>query len=113
MQKSFHVNDQDYTYMLPKVMKINNVYYTLADNQENTIYQAVSSNIREYTIYYKKLDKNASYKRSIYKVDASTNKILGEVVQLEVQPDQSVEYQVEKEYKDSDGNVYTVDQGMS
>ena len=85
MQKSFHVNDQDYTYMLPKVMKINNVYYTLADNQENTIYQA----------------------------DASTNKILGEVVQLEVQPDQSVEYQVEKEYKDSDGNVYTVDQGMS
>ena len=113
MQKSFHVNDQDYTYILPKVMKINNVYYTLADNQENTIYQAVSSNIREYTIYYKKLDKNASYKWSIYKVDASTNKILGEVVQLEVQPDQSVEYQVEKEYKDSDGNVYTVDQGMS
>ena len=94
-------------------MKINNVYYTLADNQENTIYQAVSSDIREYTIYYKKLDKNASYKWSIYKVDASTNKILGEVVQLEVQPDQSVEYQVEKEYKDSDGNVYTVDQGMS
>ena len=113
MQKSFHVNDQDYTYILPKVMKINNVYYTLADNQENTIYQAVSSNIREYTIYYKKLDKNASYKWSIYKVDASTNKILGEVVQLEVQPGQSVEYQVEKEYKDSDGNVYTVDQGMS
>ena len=54
MQKSFHVNDQDYTYILPKVMKINNVYYTLADNQENTIYQAVSSDIREYTIYYKK-----------------------------------------------------------
>lgn len=59
------------------------------------------------------MDENASYKWSIYKVDASTNKILGEVVQLEVQPGQSVEYQVEKEYKDSDGNVYTVDQGMS
>lgn len=113
MQKSFHVNDQDYTYMLPKTMKINNVYYTLADNQENIIHHAVSSDVREYTVYYKKMDENASYKWSIYKVDASTNKILGEVVQLEVQPDQSVEYQVEKEYKDSDGNVYTVDQGMS
>lgn len=113
MQKSFHVNDQDYTYMLPKTMKINNVYYTLADNQENIIHHAVSSDVREYTVYYKKMDENASYKWSIYKVDASTNKILGEVVQLEVQPGQSVEYQVEKEYKDSDGNVYTVDQGMS
>lgn len=113
MQKSFHVNNQDYTYMLPKTMKINDIYYGLAENQENIIHHAVSSDVREYTVYYKKMDENASYKWSIYKVDASTNKILGEVVQLEVQPDQSVEYQVEKEYKDSDGNVYTVDQGMS
>lgn len=113
MQKSFHVNDQDYTYVLPKTMKINDIYYGLAENQENIIHHAVSSDVREYTVYYKKMDENASYKWSIYKVDASTNKILGEVVQLEVQPGQSVEYQVEKEYKDSDGNVYTVDQGMS
>lgn len=113
MQKSFHVNDQDYTYMLPKTMKINDIYYGLAENQENIIHHAVSSDVREYTVYYKKMDENTSYKWSIYKVDASTNKILGEVVQLEVQPGQSVEYQVEKEYKDSDGNVYTVDQGMS
>ena len=113
MQKSFHVNNQDYTYVLPKTMKINDIYYGLAENQENIIHHAVSSDVREYTVYYKKMDENASYKWSIYKVDASTNKILGEVVQLEVQPGQSVEYQVEKEYKDSDGNVYTVDQGMS
>nr|WP_318038875.1 hypothetical protein [uncultured Faecalibacillus sp.] len=113
MQKSFHVNNQDYTYVLPKTMKINDIYYGLAENQENIIHHAVSSDVREYIVYYKKMDENASYKWSIYKVDASTNKILGEVVQLEVQPDQSVEYQVEKEYKDSDGNVYTVDQGMS
>lgn len=113
MQKSFHVNNQDYTYVLPKTMKINDIYYGLAENQENIIHHAVSSDVREYTVYYKKMDENASYKWSIYKVDASTNKILGKVVQLEVQPGQSVEYQVEKEYKDSDGNVYTVDQGMS
>ena len=113
MQKSFHVNDQDYTYMLPKTMKINDIYYGLAENQENIIHHAVSSDVREYTVYYKKMDENTSYKWSIYKVDASTNKILGEVVQLEVRPGQSVEYQVEKEYKDSNGNIYTVDQGMS
>ena len=99
MQKSFHVNDQDYTYMLPKTMKINDIYYGLAENQENIIHHAVSSDVREYTVYYKKMDENTSYKWSIYKVDASTNKILGEVVQLEVRPGQSVEYQVEKEYK--------------
>ena len=85
----------------------------VAENQENIIHHAVSSDVREYTVYYKKMDENTSYKWSIYKVDASTNKILGEVVQLEVRPGQSVEYQVEKEYKDSNGNIYTVDQGMS
>ena len=42
MQKSFHVNDQDYTYMLPKTMKINDIYYGLAENQENIIHHAVS-----------------------------------------------------------------------
>ena len=46
MQKSFHVNDQDYTYMLPKTMKINDIYYGLAENQENIIHHTVSSDVR-------------------------------------------------------------------
>mgnify|MGYP000041186397 FL=1 len=41
MQKSFHVNNQDYTYMLPKTMKINDIYYGLAENQENIIHHGI------------------------------------------------------------------------
>lgn len=52
-------------------MKINDIYYGLAENQENIIHHAVSSDVREYTVYYKKMDENTSYKWSIYKVDAS------------------------------------------
>ena len=58
-------------------------------------------------------DENYFLNNNMSEITDGNYKILGKVVQLEVQPGQSVEYQVEKEYKDSDGNVYTVDQGMS
>lgn len=108
LQDTFDI-DSSATVETPQVYAVPDSY-TIGD----VTYLKMPGQVSEIkSVYYKKMDENASYKWSIYKVDASTNKILGKVVQLEVQPGQSVEYQVEKEYKDSDGNVYTVDQGMS
>lgn len=111
MQKSFHVNDKDYTYIAPSTMKINNIYYTLSNGQSPVINHQVSSSERHYTISYKAIDESSSYSWYIYKVDAASQKILGEVVEKEVQPGSQVTYDVESEVKDNK-QTYQVDASM-
>ena len=111
MQKSFHVNDKDYTYIVPSTMKINNIYYTLSDGQSPIINHQVSSSERHYTISYKAIDENSPYSWYIYKVDAASQKILGEVVEKEVQPGSQATYDVESEVKDNK-QTYQVDASM-
>lgn len=111
MQKSFHVNDKDYTYIAPSTMKVNNIYYTLSDGQSPVINHQVSSSERHYTISYKAIDESSSYSWYIYKVDAASQKILGEVVEKEVQPGSQVTYDVESEVKDNK-QTYQVDASM-
>lgn len=111
MQKSFHVNDKDYTYIAPSTMKVNNIYYTLSNGQSPVINHQVSSSERHYTISYKAIDESSSYSWYIYKVDAASQKILGEVVEKEVQPGSQVTYDVETEVKDNK-QTYQVDASM-
>lgn len=111
MQKSFHVNDKDYTYIAPSTMKINNIYYTLSNEQSPVINHQVTSSERHYTINYKAIDENSSYSWYIYKVDAASQKILGDVVEKEVQPGSQTTYDIESEVKD-DSQIYQVDASM-
>lgn len=111
MQKSFHVNDKDYTYIAPSTMKVNNIYYTLSNGQSPVINHQVSSSERHYTISYKAIDESSSYSWYIYKVDAASQKILGEVVEKEVQPGSQVIYDVDSEVKDNK-QTYQVDASM-
>lgn len=92
-------------------MKINNIYYTLSNGQSPVINHQVSSSERHYTISYKAIDENSSYSWYIYKVDAASQKILGEVVEKEVQPGSQVTYDVESEVKDNK-QTYQVDASM-